>query len=143
MGGDAQLDQSTFGRLSSRSVATPSFPSKPSRPENMGLRGVCSMSQFPGLLMTLEDEDRGGVEGYPSGSPISVSRMIVGLWFRGLGEAIGVMVEGALVLLYIFDCASGCVDELGLEYTGVEVRVGTAGYRCISWKPGCEVNCMC
>jgi len=64
-GGEAQLDQSSTGNFSvfSSSSQAALGPSKPSRPENMGFSGVASMSQLPGLLMTLPDVDRGGVEG--------------------------------------------------------------------------------
>jgi hypothetical protein len=44
------------------------------------------MSQLPGLLITLldEDEDRGGVDGkYVSSSRNSVSSMMEGLWVSG------------------------------------------------------------
>ncbi len=63
MGGEAQLDQSRVGKLSRVSRSHTSLPSMPSRPENMGFRGVWSISQLPGLLMTLPEDDNGGVEG--------------------------------------------------------------------------------
>jgi len=64
-GGEAQLDQSSTGNFSvfKSSSHTSLAPSKPSRPENMGFSGVASMSQLPGLPITLPDVDRGGVEG--------------------------------------------------------------------------------
>lgn len=40
-----------------------SLMAMPSRPENMGFMGVCSMSQALGLPTVLPDADRGGVEG--------------------------------------------------------------------------------
>jgi hypothetical protein len=68
----------------------------PSRPENMGFNGVWSISQLPGLLMTLPDDESGGVEGEysPSISFSSVSSTIIGLGAIGSGDAIGVIVEG-------------------------------------------------
>jgi len=64
IGGDAQLDQSRLGKLSSElSVLQFSLFSTPSNPENMGFSGVWSMSQLPGLLITLPEDESGGVDG--------------------------------------------------------------------------------
>jgi hypothetical protein len=78
IGGDPQLDQSKteFSADSRQSLA----PSKPSRPENMGFMGVCSISQLLGLPMVLPEVDSGGVEGkYEELSYNSVSSMMAGL----------------------------------------------------------------
>lgn len=64
MGGEAQLAQSRVGKLSGNaSAAQTALPSMPSSPENMGFSGVCNMSQLPGLLMALPDDESGGVDG--------------------------------------------------------------------------------
>jgi len=57
-----QLDQSNTGNFSTCESSV-FMPSKPSSPENIGFKGVASTSQLPGLLITLPDVDRGGVEG--------------------------------------------------------------------------------
>jgi hypothetical protein len=64
----------------------------------MGFNGVCSMSQLPGLLIALPDDERGGVDGEytPSASHSSVSSTIVGLWEMGIGETTGVIVDGRI-----------------------------------------------
>jgi hypothetical protein len=96
MGGDAQLDQSTLGNFSSCSAL---IPSSPSSPENIGLSGVWSTSQLPGLPMTLlDDDDNGGVEGKYSVSRNSVSSTMDGLWASGWGDAIGVIATAKLAL---------------------------------------------
>lgn len=67
MGGEATRgDQSRAGKLSSwGSTSTACLFSPPSKPENMVFSGVCSsMSVLPGLLMTLHDDESGGVDGY-------------------------------------------------------------------------------
>lgn len=70
--------------------------SLPSSPENMGFSGVCSMSQLPGLLMALPEDESGGVDGdhRPSASHSSVSSTMVGLGAMGIGDATGVSVDG-------------------------------------------------
>ena len=61
-----------------------------------------------------------------SASLRSVSNTIVGLWAMGCGDARGVSIEGTLanILGYIWICE---LDELGLEYMGVDGSVGTTG----------------
>lgn len=45
---------------------------------------------------------------------------MVGFWYNGRGDAMGVMDMG-YATLYIWAGIGGCEpDELGLEYTGVE-----------------------
>jgi hypothetical protein len=52
---------------------------------------------------------------------------MVGLWYIGRGDAIGVILTGNAEL-YIMGCIGGCeLDEFGLEYIGVE------GMDCICW----------
>lgn len=68
IGGEAQ--PVTDSRAAARSRATSSTscltilaPSKLSSPENMGFIGVARASQLLGLLMTLAEDDSGGVAG--------------------------------------------------------------------------------
>jgi hypothetical protein len=86
----------------------------------MGFSGVWSMSQLPGLLMTLPDDESGGVDGEynPSASLSSVSSTIVGLSAMGTGDAMGVSVEGrmGIPLVKPFGRSGGCEhDEPGRE----------------------------
>lgn len=91
-GGETMLAQSTT-RLSVASTA--SFMAMPSRPENMGFIGVCSMSQALGLPTVLPEADRGGVEGKYGLSPNSASSIMC-LRDSG-GVLVGVMTEGPLL----------------------------------------------
>jgi hypothetical protein len=54
--------------------------------------------------------------------------MIVGFWYIGRGDAIGVMLAWNPAL-YICGCIGGCEhDEFGLEYNGVEGIGCTCGW---------------
>lgn len=65
IGGEEHVFHSSMGNCSTGRMSTSSLTpiGVPSRPENMGLRGVASMSQLPGLPMTLPAADSGGVWG--------------------------------------------------------------------------------
>lgn len=63
IGGEEHVFHSSIGNCSTGRTSTSSLMpiGVPSRPENIGLRGVASMSQLPGLPITLPAADSGGV----------------------------------------------------------------------------------
>lgn len=95
MGGEPQLDQS---RMELSMDSFPGLaPANPSKPENMGFKGISSTSKFLGLPTALLDVDNGGVRGKYGLSVQSVSSMMAGLWLVEGTVAVGVMT--AVVLL--------------------------------------------
>lgn len=107
----------------------------------MGFIGVWRMSQLPGLLMALPDDESGGVAGEqsPSASLSSVSSTMVGLGAMGIGDTTGVSVDGKTgALVKPLGNSGGCEhDEPGREKTGVEGRGGTTGSMVICCIAGC------
>jgi hypothetical protein len=58
---------------------------------------------------------------------------IVGFWYIGRGEAMGVILA-AYPALNILDCIGGCEhDEFGLEYKGVDGIVCNIGWYIGTW----------
>jgi len=110
------------------------------------------MSQLPGLLMALPDDDSGGVAGeYRPSSHSSVSSTMAGLCAMGMGMGDATMVEGRIGTQPAYaplgrrgGCCCCCcceheADDPGREYTaGVDEGSGaTIGSMFMGASPGC------